>query len=169
MSKRTLSVEEVAQLGMKTNHEQMDNGEYRLRLMNEVDGSGYIRTVAGAKGEWQKSHFHIGVREFIAVQKGWIAFAQPDEWCGVQVWIIREGATVISEPNVPHNIYMSAGTVTHCVKFGDTAAEKVSGQADWHASPELDKLTKRLTEDQILDDSARARRYVGDESDQDTP
>lgn len=149
MAKRTLDVEEVARLGMKTNHEQMDNGEYRLRLMNE-DGSAYIRTVAGPKGEWQNSHYHTGVCEFIAVQTGWMAMAEFDELVGLVVTVLRPGQSIISRPNVHHNVYMSAGAVTHCVKFGATEAEKASGRADWHGSSKVDELTKQLTEEEIL-------------------
>ncbi|HSR89480.1 MAG TPA: hypothetical protein VLK22_03770 [Candidatus Udaeobacter sp.] len=148
MEKRKLSPEEVAFLGMSTNHEQMPNAEYRLRLMC-ADGSGYIRTVAGPKGEWQNSHYHTGVREFIAVQTGWIAIAEFRDGQLV-IRVLSAGAFIVSEPNVHHNVYMSARTVTHCVKFGDTAAEKASGKADWHASHEVDRLTKHLPEDEIL-------------------
>lgn len=150
MEKRTLSPEEVAQLGVVTNHEQMPSGEYRLWLM-DTDGSGYIRTVAGEFGAWQNSHYHKGIREFYAVQKGWIAFVEwGDELGSLNLRVLREGETVMSKPGQPHNVYVPAGTVIHTVKFGDTAGEKASGQADWHASPELDKSTKLLFEEVII-------------------
>lgn len=149
MSKRTLTVDEVAQAGLVTNHEQMDNGECRYRLMGS-DGSGYIRTVAGAKGAWQNSHYHTGIREFITVQQGWIAFVRAGENEGLHVMLLQAGEFVVSEPHVGHNIYMPVGAVTHCVKFGNTLAEKSSGQSDWHADPELDRRCKHLGEPDLM-------------------
>ena len=149
MPKHALTVEEVAQAGMTTNHEQMDNGERRYRLVGP-DGSAYIRTVAGASGAWQNSHYHTGVREFIAVQEGWIVFVQAGEQGGLHVRLLQAGEFVVSEPHVGHNIYMSIGAVTHCVKFGNTLAEKNSGQVDWHADPELDRRCKHLTERELM-------------------
>ena len=149
--KRILNAEEVATSGMINKHEQMENGEFRFRLVSEKDGSGYIRTVGGAKGAWQNSHYHIGIRECIIVQKGWIAFAkQFPSGVGIHMKILRDGEMIVVEPNVPYSIYMSAGAVTHTVKFGNTVVERVSGKADWHACPELDRLVKDLSEEQIM-------------------
>lgn len=152
--KRKLSSEEAVKNGMLPNNdEQMANGEYRYRRMHE-DGSGYIRTVAGPEGAWQNSHYHTGVREFIAVQKGWMAFVRMikrvDLPAHASLQIVREGESIISEPNVSHNIYMPAGAVTHCVKFGDAGAEKVSGKADWHADTDLDDIVKQMSEGELL-------------------
>ena len=138
-----LSNEEVEAAGVKPNHERMDNGELRFRLMCG-DSSGYIRVEAGESGEWQNSHYHHGVRETTIVQKGWVAEASLIGQY-VQFRIVGPGESCTSQPRVHHNQYMAAGTKTHTVKFGDCSQPK-----DWHASPELDALVKHLTEDEIF-------------------
>ena len=149
MEKRQMSVEEAAKNGMFPNHEQMANGEKRYRLTNKDDGSSYVRTVAGPTGAWQDSHFHKRTTVFIVVQKGWMAFAELKHG-DMTIHIVKDGETFVSKPGVPTNVYMSADAVTHSVKFCTTNAEKVNGQDDWHASPELDKITKSLAEVQIM-------------------
>jgi len=149
MEKRRLSSTEVAASGMINNHEQMENGELRFRLRNENDGSGYVRIVAGTEGAWQNAHFHTGVRECVIVQKGWMAFAKKIDG-GIHMRILREEEMIVSEPGVVHNTYLPVGAIIHCVKFGSNVAEKISGKADWHSSPEFDKLTKSLSEYQIM-------------------
>src|SRR5690242_10293711 len=75
---RQLSDKDAESLGIVTRHEQMDNGEYRFRLLAS-DGSAYSRTVAGDRGAWQNSHSHNTARETYIVQSGWMAFAQRGE------------------------------------------------------------------------------------------
>ena len=113
---------------------------------HEMDNS----IVADDTGKWQDSRYHKGVQVRFIVQKGWMAFAKSfKSGVGIQIKILREGEMVSSEPNIPHNIYIPVGAVIDRVKFGDTGAQKASGALDWHASPELDRLTKSLSESQI--------------------
>jgi hypothetical protein len=122
---------------------QMDNGEYRLRLMRE--NYGYIMTIAGKEGAWQNSHYHNGVRETYIVQTGWMAMAELEDDGSVIFHVFKEGGIVTTEPGMVHNVYLPAGAVIHTVKHGDVSAEN-----DWHASPELDVKTKLVTEEQLL-------------------
>lgn len=48
-------------------------------------------------------------------------------------------------PFIHHNLYMSANTVTHVIKFGSNVT-----QADWFSSLALDKLTKYIPESDLL-------------------
>ena len=140
---RKLQNEEVEAVGVKANHEQMDNGERRYRLMC-ADNSGYIRVEAGASGEWQNSHYHTGIRETTIVQVGWIVEASLING-SLQLLVIGPGGSCTSRPGIHHNQYMAAGTKTHTVKFGDCSHPK-----DWHASPELDAQVKSLDENLIF-------------------
>ncbi|MBR0852510.1 hypothetical protein JQ543_32605 [Bradyrhizobium diazoefficiens] len=139
---RQLNDQDAAALGVLTNHEQMDNGEYRFRLVG-ADGAAYIRTVAGGRGAWQNSHFHEAVRETYIVQSGWMALAQRNEQ-GVTLQVYRPGQLLTTEPRVSHNVYLPANAVIHTVKYGG------ANESDWHADKELDRATKPITEDQIL-------------------
>jgi hypothetical protein len=128
--------------GIETRHQQMDNGEWRFRLL-AGDGSAYIRTVAGPVGAWQNSHFHKTVLETYIVQRGWVALVEFVN--GSLGWhVLRPGSVFTTSINVPHNVYMPGGAILHTVKHG-------SGEVDdWHAHAELDALTKPLTEDVVL-------------------
>jgi hypothetical protein len=137
-----LSDQDAAALGVRTHHEQMDNGEYRFRLV-AADGTAYIRTVAGARGAWQNSHYHESVRETYIVQSGWMAFAQRVEG-KVTLQVYRPCELLTTEPRVSHNVYLPAGAVVHTVKYGG------ANESDWHADMELDKVTKVITEDQMV-------------------
>ena len=138
---RQLNDKDAAALGVSTHHEQMDNGEYRFRLMAS-DGTAYVRTVAGDRGAWQNSHFHETVRETYIVQSGWMAFAQR-KGQEVTLQVYRQSQLLTTEPRVSHNVYLPAGAVIHTVKYG------VASESDWHADAELDRVTKSITEDQI--------------------
>lgn len=139
---RQLSDEDAATLGVQTRHEQMDNGEYRFRLTS-TDGSAYSRTVGGDRGAWQNSHFHESVRETYIVQSGWMAFAQRIAQ-KVTLQVYRPGQLLTTEPRVSHNVYLPAGAVIHTVKYDGTNV------SDWHADAELDRVTKAITEDQMV-------------------
>lgn len=131
----------AAELGIATNHEAMSNGEFRFRL-TAGDGSSYVRTVASGQGSWQQSHFHHSIRETYIVQSGWAALAEYRD--SAVVWhILQVGDVVTTVPYVPHNVYLPADAVLHCVKHGN------GGSSDWHPHEELDKLTVHLTEAQI--------------------
>lgn len=138
---RQLNDEDAGALGVITDHEQMDNGEYRFRL-KASDGSAYIRTVAGERGIWQNSHFHKVVRETYIVQSGWMAFAERKVY-EVTIQVYQPNQLITTEPRVSHNIYLPAGAVIHVVKHG------VASESDWYADFELDRITKPITEDEI--------------------
>lgn len=155
---RQLSSEEVSAYGLSCPSHQMDNDELRFRLMGS-DGSGYIRTVAGNTGGWQNSHFHHGAIEWYAVQRGRIAFAELQPNGDVKIQIINAGGTVQSQPGCPHNVYMFAGAETHTVKFGRTDLSlhphcRNGDKGDWWPSPEVDAVTRHLTEADILERAA---------------
>ena len=148
---RNLTVAECEALGIKSPCNQMDNGEYRFRLMGP-DNSGYIRTVMPATDKgWQNSHFHKGIYETIVVQKGWIGVVDllPD---GTRKVAVRKANDVwTSHPEHPHNIYMAAGAVTHCVKHGDDVGNPAKNGADWYEAPaDFDTWSKSLTEADIF-------------------
>lgn len=138
---RQLSDKDAEALGVIAHHEQMDNGEYRFRLIAS-DGTAYIRTVAGDRGAWQNSHFHKAVRETYVVQSGWMAFAERKEH-DVTIQVYRPNQLLMTEPRVSHNVYLPAGAVIHTVKHG------VASESDWHPDAEFDRITKSITEDEI--------------------
>ena len=126
-----------------TSIEQMDNGDTKVK-MTASDGSYYCRTAASSHGGWQNSHVHVNVTEFYVVQSGWIAYASLGEKQLPTIEIMKEGELVVVEPGTKHNIYMSAHSVIHTIKHGPET------YSDWIASPELDQLTKSLTQEDIL-------------------
>lgn len=138
-----ITEEQAKQLGVSTHHETMPNGEHRYRLLH-TDGSSYCRTEANTDG-WQKSHYHKGVLEYYAVQKGWIAFAESRPNKEFQVTILNEGESITVEPLIAHNIFMSKDSVIHTVKI---VVEKIKD--DWIASPELDRYTQNLKKSDLL-------------------
>lgn len=99
-----------------TKHELMPNGERRFRLRKD-DGTAYIRTEASSESGWQTSHFHSQVLETYIVQSGWMAFA---ELIGesLSLRIYEPGQSVISRPEVVHNVFLSSNAVIHTVKHG---------------------------------------------------
>ena len=142
---KNLTPAECEALGIKFPCSQMDNGEYRFRLMGP-DNSGYIRTVMPDSGYgWQNSHYHKGVQETWVIQSGWVGVADllPDGQVKITVYCKNDVWT--SHPGHHHNIYMSSGTVLHTVKHGDCSL-----QNDWFACAELDALSKPLTETDIF-------------------
>lgn len=142
---KQITLLEAAELhGIQINHELMDSGEIRFRLIAS-DGSGYARIHAPNVGYWQNSHVHSTMSEIIVVHKGWVVFVEidPDRGsCSFQRF--GAGAIFKSRPNIPHNLFVSANCILMCLKHGDMTAN------DWIASPALDNLTKHMTEDQVL-------------------
>ena len=128
--------------GITSFHEKMENGELRFRLKSN-DGSAYIKTVAGEKGEWQNSHYHKFLKETYIVQAGWMAIAKLING-KVCINLYRPGDVVTIEPFVIHNVYLAAKSIIHTVKQG------VSGNDDWAPCGDMDKITRNLTEDDIL-------------------
>lgn len=127
---------ELSQYGMETLHHLMDNGERRFRLRSS-DGSSYIRTEASDDSGWQKSHYHKTLQELYLVQKGWVLLAElRDENLTIKKY--EENEFFISEPMIPHNIFMGPYAVTHTIKYGNGDGN------DWNASEELDRLLQEV-------------------------
>jgi len=120
----------------------MDNGEYRFRLVAD-DGSGYVRTVAPGTGAWQNSHYHKYVVETYIVQSGWVAIVELQN-DSLTWYLLMPGEILTTRAHVPHNMYMAGDSVTHTVKHGPT-----TDGSDWHPSPELDRRTKHVSENDI--------------------
>ena len=137
--------EAAERYGISPRHNVMPNNECRFRLMDK-NGIGYVRTDAGDDGAWQNSHMHARVRETYIVQSGWIAVATLVDG-DLYIDLLQEGAIWTSPINVLHNVYMSAGAITHVVKHGSGGAD------DWltnHEADLLDQLTRNLSEADIL-------------------
>ena len=148
---KNLTPAECEALGIKFPCSQMDNGEYRFRLMGP-DNSGYVRTVMPDSDRgWQNSHFHKGIYETFVVQSGWIGvvYLLPD---GIRkVSVLRMNDVWTFQPGCSHNIYMSAGAVTHTVKHGTNVGNPAKNGADWYdASADFDAWSKSLSEADIF-------------------
>lgn len=70
-----LNERELAEFGITTNHERMENGEVRFRLTGR-DGSSYIRCENTGGPVWENSHSHSALREMVIVQEGCVVFAE---------------------------------------------------------------------------------------------
>lgn len=64
----------------------------------------------------------------------------------IDLRFLREGESVIVNPFVHHNIFMSSNAVTHTIKYGGRGPK-----IDWFSSEELDKFTKKLSENDLLE------------------
>lgn len=144
----TLTQEQCAAHGIEFRGREMENREYRFSLTQGGNhGIGYILTVMpDDAGGWQNAHYHVKAQETYVVQKGWIASAVLLVPGGSPVFrIFREGVVFTTEPGQAHNVYMPAGAVIHTIRHG-----QVTGEKDWFKSPELDALTAKLTEENVL-------------------
>jgi hypothetical protein len=141
---RELSDEEARELGVVTLHQLMDNGERRFRLISS-DGTSYIRTEASSEGGWQNSHFHKQLTELYIVQSGWLVYAELSAEGKLSLRMMKQGDSIVVNPFIHHNLYMSSYTVTHVVKYGANVI-----QSDWFPSSELDSLTKLIPESELL-------------------
>lgn len=128
--------------GLTTSFELMPNGEFRSR-MTPADGNGYIRTLASSEGDWQNAHSHKSLKETYIVQSGWIACAERNR-ANLRIKIYFPGDIFTTQPDVSHNIYMSANSVIHTVKHGGVEVQ------DWHKDDDLTSETRRLTEKEII-------------------
>ena len=146
--KRKLSAEEVVVSGVLTDHKLMFNGDRRFRLVDGESGA-YAGMAVITEGAWANSHYHKNVIEIVAVIKGWVAFAELKDG-KLNIRILRENESLtLCHPGLPHNMYMSANTRMVGIKLAGTTVNNPS-EVDWYASPEMDALTKHLTEEQIL-------------------
>jgi len=134
--KKEITPEEALLCGIKTHHEQMENGEKRFRLVSD-DGAGSCRTQTPEKAVWQNSHYHRHAKELYVVQEGWLIFAEmlTD---AAHFRKYEAGDFFVTRRLVAHNLYAGENTVLHTVKFGETV------QDDWFPSPELDRVTKEI-------------------------
>ena len=135
---RKLTNDQALDSGIQTVHHQRDNGELRFRLTRET-GSSYILTLSAKQSGWQFSHVHHQKREFYIVEQGWIVIALRQ---AEQLTFRRLGPddSFMLPPGMPHNVYLSEGTVLHTVKYGST-------DVDWEAAPELDDQLRHETFD----------------------
>lgn len=142
MDTTPISTDDAATIyGIRTNHEQMPNGERRFRFTSD-DGNDYIRTVAGTRGAWQKAHFHTALRETYIVESGWMALAEEvNGKTVIRVYWPSQVAT--TKPSVVHNVYLPAAAVIHTVKHGSNA------KGDWIESAAFTGLTATITEQEI--------------------
>jgi mannose-6-phosphate isomerase-like protein (cupin superfamily) len=134
------------QYRIETRSERMPNGEIRFRMYGP-DGNGYVRVVSGPSGAWQNSHSHHRIRETYVVETGWMVLAQYRPGLNeVELTRVDPGGIVTTEPLRKHNVYLPAHALIHVVKHGS-----VPGDADWLAAPDLDAVTKCLSEEQLLE------------------
>ncbi len=127
--------------GITFQHEKMQSGELRFRLISE-DGSSYIRTVNAKHGVWQNSHHHQSIKETYVIQKGWVAVANLIDGV-LSLEMANTGDTFTVQPYIVHNLYLSADSVIHTIKHGASASN------DWFGNCDLDKATKHLSEQDI--------------------
>lgn len=111
--------------------------ESRFRMIDETGGA-YILTRA-MNGGWQLSHYHKNYKEILIVQKGW-AILSLDLNPGMTPFTIRISPGEMKEIPVGmrHNVFMSPGAVTHCVKVGNVS------QFDKYYCPEFDEITNKI-------------------------
>ena len=125
--------------GIKFSANTMDNGESRFRMMAQ-DGSGYIRTVAGANGAWQNAHYHVGVMETYVIQTGWMGLVSSEQLSNgtmnMRVKVYLPGKVVTTRPRLEHNVYMPQGAVIHTVKHGVEVQNPEKG-ADWYPAGKI--------------------------------
>ena len=138
-----LSERDLAEFGITSNHERMENGEVRFRLAGR-DGSSYIRCENTGGPVWENSHSHSSLREMVIVQDGCVIFAEYREGAAL-LRALFPGDWAVTVPGVSHNECLARGTVVHTVKFGDCS------HPDWIAGPELDALTKPLSFEAALE------------------
>ena len=133
-----LTDKQALEFGIQPVHHQMDNGELRFRLTRDT-GISYILTLSAEQSGWQSSHVHLRKREFYIVEQGWIVLALRQS---EQLTFRRLGPndSFMLPPGLPHNVYLSEGSVLHTVKYG-------SADADWEAAPELDEKLRHETFD----------------------
>ena len=130
---REISSEQARQMGIDTAHHEMDNGERRFRLMRNQDSS-YILTISAEAEGWQNSHVHHEKKEWYLVEQGWILIALL-RGSQLEFHRLRADESLFVEPGVPHNVYISADSLVHTVKYG-------SSTTDWTPWPALDQLLK---------------------------
>lgn len=142
---KNISSEEARLLGVDTVYQIMDNEDKRFRLVNN-DGSSYIRTEGSKNGSWQNSHYHKHLNELYIVEDGWIVYAELTDQGGLSLKLMEKNDSFIVSPLLHHNIYMSSLAVTHVVKYGGNNGV----EPDWFPSPQLDRLTKDITESELV-------------------
>lgn len=141
--KKEIPISDFCKYGLIVNSERMENGELRFRLIDN-NGSGYIRTIAGNKSYWQNGHYHKFTLETYIVQTGWIVIAILDN-NELKFELLRSSDVFTVKPFIKHKVYMSKGSITHTIKHGVCKID------DWFPAKDLDLLTERISEREILD------------------
>ena len=139
---KDIEIKDLINYGINIKCNIMDNDEKRFRLIGS-DNSTYIRTEASRTGGWQNSHYHKTIKEFYLVQKGAIILV---ELKNNEVFTkkLLEGDSFITEPNIPHNVFMFPNTITHTIKFGDCT------NPDWNEYKKLDEIVKDINWKELL-------------------
>ena len=131
---------DAAEYGIRTNHEIMENGERRFRLL-APDGTSYIRNEKEGEPVWENAHYHKTIQELILVQKGSMIYVEQRE-NGLEYQELGPGEMVCTTPGIPHNICVGENSVTHTIKYGDCSCQ------DWIFCRELDEEVKKLSYEQ---------------------
>jgi|GEM_PF-524877 len=141
-----LTAEEEARI-IKRSASLMEDGEIRIRMLDVKDNSGCILTMrpGGSGGAWQNSHSHTNFTELYMVQSGWMGYGVLQPGGTVSFEVYREGQFFLTRKNEAHNIYLPEGARIYTIKYSDAEVGK-----DWSASPELDRLTKDVSEEELL-------------------
>lgn len=129
---------EVRSYGVDANHGKMLNGELRFRFSFR-DGTGFIRTHAGKKGGWQKSHQHLRVTETHVIQRGRGILVELKRGA-LHYKLVGPGEVITAKSKIPHTMYLAPNTVILSVKYGTK-----TNAVDWVACPDLDQLIKGIS------------------------
>ena len=130
---------------IETHSERMPNGELRFRMYGK-DGNGYVRVISGERRMAKQPLPSPDSRAYI-VETGWIVLAEcRSDAREFTLKRLDAGGIVTTQPLLKHNVYLPAGALIHVVKHGS-----VPGKADWIAAPDLDAVTKGLSERQVLE------------------
>lgn len=124
------------QFNIKTNIQQLENGELRARLIGN-DKSSYIRTESRENEYWQNAHYHNSICEMYIVQSGKIIIAIKED-DKIKLIELNKNDYYVIVPGVSHNVYMCKNTVTHTVKFGDII------ESDWNLDEKFNEKTKMI-------------------------
>jgi hypothetical protein len=148
-SKSIIDPKDFEQHGVSVHGKTMENTGERRFALRLKDGASVTITQAGPEGAWQEAHKHEFTRELYVVSSGWIGYAalkQIDTKVNkVELRRYGVGEPLMSEPGIPHMVYVPAGAVFHVVKT------VLPGWVfpDHFPTPELDNLICGISEDQI--------------------
>ena len=139
---KELSDKDARQYGIYTVHHEMDNGEFRFRLVSE-NGSSYILTQSNINNGWQNSHVHYQKKEYYIVERGFVLIALMIDG-KLKIEKLFENDSFSIPVGVAHNVLMSDNSILHTVKFG-------TKEEDWNSCEELDELLSSMDIKKLLD------------------